>query len=90
MFLLDYPLATCLAGIAARQGSARSDMPWIEQLGDEDEDFMHLIKRFHADSRPGILELLDQHADKAIHIFESRDQADEYLAHLERQTGKKT
>ena len=33
VFLLDYPLEVCLAGVKGRIGNEREDMPWIEYAG---------------------------------------------------------
>lgn len=32
---MDFPLEVCLAGVAARIGQKREDMPWIEAEFDE-------------------------------------------------------
>ena len=36
IFLLDYPLEVCLAGVKGRIGNEREDMPWIEYEFDEE------------------------------------------------------
>lgn len=81
VIFLDYPLDVCLDGIAKRKGKARSDMPWIEP-NEYDEDFIAFIKNFNTQSRPQIIELLNKYSYKEIHIFESRDEADDYLTTL--------
>ncbi|MDE6745508.1 MAG: adenylate kinase, partial [Oscillospiraceae bacterium] len=36
VFLMDFPLEVCLAGAAARVGTKRDDLPWIEEEFDEE------------------------------------------------------
>ena len=79
VFFLDYPLEVCLSGIEARKGKERPDMPWIELEGEEDEEFIEFIKNFEHDSRPQIVELLNQHTDIEITVFNCRGDADKYL-----------
>ncbi len=31
VFLLDYPLDVCVAGVESRIGTKRDDMPWVEE-----------------------------------------------------------
>ena len=84
VFFLDYPLEVCLAGVAARRGQARPDIPWVEPVdGELDEEFMTLIQRFEQDHRPRILELLEKYVDKEIIVFRSREEAQAYLAPIE-------
>lgn len=80
VFFLDYPTELCLKGIAERRGKARSDMPWTESK--EDEEFIEFIKRYNAESRPKVLELLGKHSGKTIVTFRSRNEADEFLSEL--------
>lgn len=79
---LDFPAEVCLAGVRARRGQARSDMPWVEE-GD-DQEFLAFIRVFETDSRPRILELLEKYPDKAMVRLTSRDEAEEYLEKLEK------
>ncbi len=79
VFFLDYPTDVCLDGIASRQGKIREDMPWIENVGEVDEDFINLIRNYRRESRPKVLELLEKYRDKNIIIFHSREEAAEYL-----------
>ncbi len=81
VIFLDYPLDVCLDGIMDRKGKARSDMPWIEP-NEYDEEFIAFIKNFNTQSRPQIIELLNKYSYKEIHIFESHDEADDYLSTL--------
>ena len=39
VIFLDYPLDVCLDGVRARRGKARTDMPWIENEDEVDEEF---------------------------------------------------
>ena len=78
VIFLDYPLDICLKGIKERQGKPRSDMPWINTEND-DLDFIEFIKNYNIESRPKVLELIEQHQDKNIFIFKSRKEASEFL-----------
>lgn len=83
VFLLDYPLAVCLAGAQARVGQTREDMPWIEETFDP--EFREWIERFERDQRPQIMKLLEKYRDgKQIVIFRSREEAEQYLQELAR------
>lgn len=82
VFFLDVPPKTCLEGIRARKGRARSDMPWVET--EDDEEFLSFIKNFSFQSRPSILELLEHYADRSIYRFQSREEAELYLRLLEK------
>ncbi len=82
VFFLDYPLEICLEGIRSRRGRARPDMPWTEAENEEDAAFVEFVRRYRMQQRPDVLALLEQHGDKAIHIFEDRKQAEDFLAQL--------
>ncbi len=84
VIFLDYPLEICLEGIRERRGKVRSDMPWVESEDEEDADFIEFIKSYNSQSRPEITELLDKYSYKNIYIFKSRDEADKFLADLQR------
>jgi adenylate kinase family enzyme len=77
VFFLDYPIEVCLAGIKARMGKPRADMPWIET--EEDAEFLEYVKRFNTEQRPNIIELLGKYKDKRIFVFKTREEANEYL-----------
>ena len=78
VFLLDYPLEVCLAGVSARRGKKREDHPWIEY--EIDEEFRRFITAFPDTKLPMIYKLLHQYSQgKDIHIFRSREEAEEYL-----------
>ena len=82
VIFLDYPPEVCLGGIMERRGKARTDIPWIENEDEEDEEFIEFVKNFNAQSRPMIIELLNRYSDKDIYIFKSRDEADVFLNQL--------
>lgn len=82
VFFLDYPTAVCLAGVASRQGQPRSDMPWTEMPGEEDEAFLQFIRDYPRQLRPQVLDLLSQFPDKQQWIFSSRQEASDYLQTL--------
>ena len=77
VFLFDIPLSDCLAGVEARIGTKREDMPWIEE--EFDPEFRDWILRFPQDVMPKIYALLKKHSDKNIVIFRSHAEADAYL-----------
>ena len=77
VFFLDYPLGVCLGGIESRKHKVRSDMPWIET--EVDTEFIEYVKSFTEQQRPQIFELFEKYADKNIHVFTSREEADEFL-----------
>lgn len=77
VIFLDYPLEICLDGVKSRQGKVRSDIPWIET--EEDLEFIEFIKNFAKEQRPIIINLLEKYSDKHIIIFNSREEASEYI-----------
>ncbi|MDE5858887.1 MAG: adenylate kinase [Oscillospiraceae bacterium] len=83
VFLMDYPLEVCLAGAAARVGTKRDDLPWVEN--EFDEEFRQWIVDFPNEKLPHIYQMLDKYKGKNIIIFKSRQEADEYLQELEKE-----
>ena len=83
VFFLDYPLEVCLDGIASRSGKERPDMPWVDTPGEVDENFIQFIKDYNTESRPAVMELLRKYADREIHIFTSRAEANDFLRGLQ-------
>lgn len=80
IFLLDYPVEVCLAGVAERIGKDRPDMPWQETKFDP--EFRQWILDFPNTQLPDIYRLLDQYRDqKQIIIFTSREEADAWEKH---------
>lgn len=79
VIFLDYPLNVCLDGIKERRGKKRTDMPWIENVNEEDAEFIEFIKNYNSQSRPKVMELLSKYSHKHIYIFKNRNEADEFL-----------
>lgn len=81
VFLLDFPTDVCLAGVEARIGKPREDLPWVE--ASFDEEFRQWILDFPRDQLPGIYALLRQYQDRRIvTIFRSRRETEQWLKHL--------
>ena len=79
VFFLDLPVEDCLAGVAARRGLPREDMPWVEE--EPDEEFLQYIRDFPADQLPEITRLLEQYrAGRRIVTFHSRAEAEAFRA----------
>ena len=77
-FLLDYPLEVCLEGAKSRIGKQREDLPWLEE--ELDEDFRQWIIDFPKTKLPEIYRMLEEHGTgKEIHVFHSREEADQFL-----------
>jgi len=83
VFFLDYPLEVCLDGIRERRGKSRSDMPWVEQEGECDEEFIRFIENYRTESRPVVLELLKRYPEKQQVLFGDRGEAERFLRRLE-------
>ena len=78
IFFFDVPLEECLEGATARIGTKREDMPWVEEVFDE--EFKQYIIDFPKDQLPLIYDLISKHEnDKEIIVFKSRFEADEWL-----------
>ena len=78
VFLLDFPLEVCLAGIKSRIGTVRNDLPWKET--ELDKSFEEFVINFPEDNLPKIYRLLEKYTmSKDIHILRSRAEADSYL-----------
>ena len=89
VFFLDYPLEVCLAGVEARRGTAREDMPWIETQ--EDPEFTAWIRDFARRDLPEMEALLDRYrAGRKILRFQSREEGQKYLALLQESRDKQT
>lgn len=80
VFLLDFPLEVCLAGAAARVGTKREDMPWVEN--EFDEEFRQWIVDFPNVQLPEIYKMLERYNNKDIVIFKSRQEIDKFLQEL--------
>lgn len=78
VILLDYPVEVCLSGAAARVGTVHEDLPWVEDVFDE--EFRQWILDFRSEALPKIYELLSKYEnEKKVLIFKSRAEADAYL-----------
>lgn len=78
VFLLDFPLEICLAGVKSRIGKPREDMPWIET--EFDAEFKQWILDFPTNQLPQIYALLEKYKEnKKIIIFKSCKVADAYF-----------
>ena len=80
VFFLDYPTEICLAGLNERKGKVRTDMPWVEDIDEVDEDFISFVKEYSTVNRPKVLELLSLNVSKDIFIFRNRDEANDYIS----------
>lgn len=77
VFFFDLPAEVCLAGVRARRGKVRPDMPWVEEQ--EDAEFMRYIVDFAQQQRPKLAAMLAAFPDKRITVFASHAEADRYL-----------
>ncbi|MBR0326192.1 MAG: adenylate kinase [Clostridia bacterium] len=80
VFFLDMPLEVCLAGIEARKGKKRPDMPWVEQ--ETDDEFIDFVRAFNVESRPRIMELLGEYNCKKIVAFKKYGEIAEFLGKI--------
>lgn len=77
VFFLDLPTEICIDGIKERQGKPRPDMPWVET--EDDEEFLQFVRDYNTQSRPKVVELLEQYCEKQIIIFKSREEMDDFI-----------
>ncbi len=78
VFLLDYPVEVCLAGVESRRGKPREDMPWIET--EEDPEFTAWIRAFPTEKLPETYRLLEQYREgREIHVFHDREDAERWM-----------
>ena len=80
VIFLDFSEEQCMDGIIGRVGKERADIPWVENR--LDPELVALVKKYRTENRPGLYDLLNKYAHKQIIIFNSRAQADEWLARL--------
>ena len=80
VIFLDYPEEVCMAGIVARVGQNRPDMPWTEST--LDPELVAMVKNFATDNRPVLLSLFRKYPEKQVIIFTSRDEADRWLSQI--------
>ena len=83
VFLFDVPVEQCLKNAAARIGTVREDLPWVEP--EFDPVFRQYILDFPRDQRPTIGALIDRYqSEKRIVVFRTRDEATQYLRGMAR------
>ena len=80
VIFLDYDEETCMAGITARVGQDRLDMPWTENT--LDPELVAMVQNYARDNRPTVYALLDKYPEKQAVVFTDRAQADRWLAEL--------
>ena len=80
IIFLDYPEEVCMAGITARVGQPRPDMPWAERS--LDPELVALVRNYARDDRPQVLALLQKYPEKRSLIFTSREEAARWLSEL--------
>ena len=80
LFWLDLPLEECLAGVRARIGQPRPDMPWQETK--EDPEFNEYVRAFDGENRPQVETMLANAKNKDIRILRSRVEVNACLAAL--------
>jgi len=80
VFFLDYPEAVCMAGIRARVGQPRPDIPWTEQS--LDPELVALVQNYRRDNRPQILSLIQKYPEKRALIFTACQEAEQWLSQL--------
>lgn len=80
VFLFNLPPEVCLAGVEARRGQVRPDMPWIEQ--EENPEFTAYIRSFSTDKLPSIDQRLQEYPAISVIRFRSHAEADAYLEGL--------
>ena len=79
VFLFDLPTEVCLEGVISRIGKKRYEMPWVET--ELDAEFKAQIEAFPQKELPLTYALLEKYKnDKTVLIFQSRTQADAFLA----------
>ncbi len=76
VFLFDLPVEVCLAGVRARIGHAREDIPWVEET--LDPEFREFIEKFPEETLPRIAALLQDFSGRLV-IFHTRAEADAFL-----------
>ena len=79
VFFFDLPLDVCLSGAIERLGKERVDMPWKDDV--LDEEFRQWIMDFPKTQLPVIYNLLKSYRGNVVR-FISRQEADEYIEKL--------
>lgn len=78
VIFLDYGRETCLAGITARIGQNRDDIPWTDT--EPDPALVRQVEAYERENRPRVLALLAQYPEKTVLIFKNRAQTAHWLA----------
>ena len=82
VIFLDYATEVCIDGIEKRRGKPRSDMPWTDGEG-TDEEFVDFVKNYNRDSKPKVIALLQKYSQKNIVVFSTRKDSEEFLKTLD-------
>ncbi len=80
VFLLDYPLETCISGAKARLGIKREEMPWVDNK--LDSELESTILDFSEKQLPDIYKYLSEYNNSSKYIFKSREEADSFIEQL--------
>ena len=80
VIFLDYPEEVCMAGVLARVGQERPDMPWTENT--LDPELAAMVQNYAEDNRPTVYALLDKYPDKQAIVFTAREEADRWLSQI--------
>lgn len=89
IFFINLTLKECLDGVQSRIGQDRPDIPWTETS--LDPEFREWIIRWFDTTLPVLKEMLDRYrSTRTIITFNSRKEADEYLARLTKKGAVKT
>ena len=79
---LDIDEEECLAGITARIGKERPDMPWTEQ--EIDPELVAEIRKYRTEKRPVLMELFRKYPPRRLIVLRSREEASAWLEGLAR------
>lgn len=79
VFYFDLPTDMCLAGAIERLDKPRVDMPWYDDV--LDDEFRQWILDFNSEQAPVIEILLSTYKGRVV-VFDSREAADKYIASL--------
>ena len=80
VIFLDFSEEECMNGIRERIGTARTDIPWVEDR--LDPELAELVTGYRKENRPKLYRLIEQHSDKQALIFKTRDEAGDWLSCL--------
>lgn len=70
IFYLDFSTKQCIEGIKSRVGKKRDDIPWVEEM--LDEEFLQFVERFEQETKPLVEELLERYREKEMIRFGTR------------------